>query len=65
MQIKMSYSLAYQATVVSFMVPDGVGDVTTLKDGMHDLLGTLVFDQTKDNLAAVSILVDLAAKAAK
>jgi hypothetical protein len=47
------------------MVPDGVGDVTTLKDGMHDLLGTLVFDQTKDNLAAVSILVDLAAKAAK
>jgi hypothetical protein len=47
------------------MVPDGVGDVTTLKDGKRDLLGTLVFDQTKDNLAAVSLLVGLVAKVAK
>jgi hypothetical protein len=64
MLIRMSYSLEHQATVISFMVPDVVGDVT-LKDGKRDLLGTLVFDQTKDNLAAVGILVDLAAKAAK
>jgi len=60
----MSYSLEHQATIVSFMVPDNVGDIT-LQDGKRDLLGTLVFEQTKDNLAAVAILVDLAAKAAK
>jgi hypothetical protein len=57
--------MQYQGTFVTFLVPDSVGDITLTGEAHKDLLGTLVFDQTKDNLAAVSILVDLAAKAAK
>jgi hypothetical protein len=57
--------MQYQGTFVTFLVPDSVGDITLTGEAHKDLLGTQNFEQTKENLAAVGILAELAAKVAK